>query len=187
MDQDDAGRVSREVAGLLEVIIRAGAKDPLDAEETSQLESLSQRVRNVVFEQALEFLPDKALAAVASLVASDSSVEVPSVVAVANRYVYVIQPVWESLDGEVESSCRLAFVSPERTSVTARTKYWERVTSHSPARRTFWTFELPGLLLTFEAKHNRESGIDPKERVAQAIASAAGWGELPLDPERKGA
>jgi hypothetical protein len=184
MDQNDAGRVSREVAGLLEVIVRAGAEEPLDAEEAGQLESLSERVRDVVFEQAREFIPDSALVAVAKLVASDSDIEAPFVVAVAGHYVYVIQPVWKDFEDEVESSCHLAFVSPERTSVTARTKYWERVTSSSPARKTLWTFELPGLLLTFESKQNPESDIDPKERVAQTIASLAGWDQLPLGSDR---
>lgn len=114
---------------------------------------------------------------------SVASVEgVPSVLAVAGRSLFTLSVRRGERSGAApaEVQCRHVTVAPERTIVTVAES------SESRARRRRWTFAFAGQApLEIETTESvrghftRESAPSRDERLARALAAAAGW-ETPL-------
>lgn len=136
------------------------------------------RVDQSVFNQAIEFIPDGAVWAV--IVPKDG---LPKLLAVDGQKLYTLTVgdlFPEAL--RVGTTCRLSVIDPLKSSVECETEFVGHRTSEEPmGRDTTWTFELgDGEELTIKTVYRTEHGrLSKQEVVAQHIAEAVGWTNLP--------
>lgn len=156
-----------------DVSIRAAEAHSARAADSEDASRIYARVHKAVFNQAFEFIPKDAVAAVI-----DHQGEPPKLVALDGKKLYtlIVGDLTQDLIGTA-TSCRLVTVDPEQASVECETKFiGHRVNDQPMGRETTWNFSLNGTELTIETLTAPDRNwLEPNEVFAQALAKALGW------------
>lgn len=161
MTQRQAAEIAREMAGFHAAEWRTSAGD-----------RRVEQIHGAVFDQAFEFIPDSAVAA---LIQRDGDNE-PVIVAIDGHQLYVLSVLpAENGSPQPATECRIIHVEPGGGSVTVRTRYRPAIGTR-PSRSTTWKFKVADeITMTIETSFHPEDEIEAREAVAQGLARALGW------------
>jgi hypothetical protein len=162
VNQSDVSDASQKIAETYAAEIK-------NREESRATE---QRVRNAVYEQLREMVPE------AAAVAAVEGVGPPKVVAVHENHFYEIT-VGEIPEGRepVPTTLRMRTIDPLHASVDCEMKFsGHREDGRQVVRETVWRFHVADLDLEFATYVNsHRSWVESDERFALALAEAIGW------------
>jgi hypothetical protein len=135
------------------------------------------RVHQTAWNGAFEFIPDDAPWAVVEVDEGP-----PTLVALDGQKLYTMTVGGleeESLSGT--ATCRLIQIDPDEATVEFTTKFSGIRRGPEPmSRKTTWTFNLGQESLTFSTEFAaNQARVRPDERLAQKLAEAVGWTQLP--------
>ena len=172
MKDTDANLAARDFVAIVDAKVTAGRRgsSSLSEDERELLREESDSIRKMVFETLVEFVPDGALWTIQTDGEGD-----PLVVTVADDHVFLVEIA--AVDGKrFEAVCKMVIVPNDHGLVTVKSRYWERPNPATPPqRRSIWTFDLPKAGFFIRSNHTPGDSVDEAERVAQTIASIAGW------------
>lgn len=171
MDQARSSRLSDELSDKWSRWDTGGNGDPHETRRNAR------SVKAAVFNQCLDFLPDES---VAEVIEHGEGSPVLLVVDGDSLYVLSVSSPGTG-EGPATTECGLHHINPERSTVTCQTKFiGERVGEATLPRETTWVFEVGSFKIRFQTLVNPEHDrLGDGETVAQELAKAIGWKELP--------
>lgn len=163
MNQSDAADATKQMADAFAAKVR----NPEEAER------IRARVREAVFSQAFEFIPDSAAYAVIE------KQNTPKLVALDGEqfFLLTVGDLSQRTVGPPSTSCEMITVNPRDALVKCETEFVGTRRNADPMeRRTTWSFRLGkiGLKLNTHVLPEIE-GVEGGEEFAQALAAALGW------------
>ncbi len=134
------------------------------------------RAHQTAWNGAYEFIPNDASWAVV-----EDEKDPPKLVALDGQKLYTMtigDLGEESLSGT--ATCHLVLIDPSEATVEFTTRFSGHRTQEPMSRDTAWTFDLGREKLAFSTKFSaNQSRVRPSELLAQQLAEAIGWTDLP--------